>query len=51
MSYYQEPNNHIRDKLDKLCLWKELEYATGVDTSDLAAKKDFIALKAEVLSN
>ena len=27
---------------------KELEHATGSDTSDLAAKKDFIALKAEV---
>ena len=27
---------------------KELDHATGVDTSDLAAKKDFIALKAEV---
>ena len=27
---------------------KELEHATGIDTSDLAAKRDFIALKAEV---
>ena len=27
---------------------KELDNATGVDTSDLAAKKDFIGLKAEV---
>ena len=27
---------------------KDIEYATGVDTSDLAAKKDFIALEAEV---
>ena len=27
---------------------KELEHATGIDTSDLAAKKDFIALKADV---
>ena len=27
---------------------KELDNATGVDSSDLAAKKDFIALKAEV---
>ena len=26
---------------------KELEHATGVDTSDLAAEKDFVALKAE----
>ena len=27
---------------------KELEHATGVDTSNLAAKKDVIALKAKV---
>ena len=27
---------------------KELDDATGVDTSDLAAKKDVIALKVEV---
>ena len=27
---------------------KELEHASGINTSDLAAKKDFIALKAEV---
>ena len=27
---------------------KELEHATGVDTSNLAAKSDFIALKADV---
>ena len=26
---------------------KELDYATGIDTSDLATKKAFIALKAE----
>ena len=28
---------------------KELEDATGVDTSNLSAKRDFIALKAEVV--
>ena len=28
---------------------KKLDHATGVDTSDLAAKKDFIAMKAEVI--
>ena len=27
---------------------KELEHAAGIDTSDLAAKNDLIALKAEV---
>ena len=26
---------------------KELDHTTGVDTSDLVAKKDFIALKGE----
>ena len=31
-----------------MLLKKELDHASGVDTSDLAAKKDFIALKAEV---
>ena len=32
----------------KLCYEEKLDHATGVDTSDLAAKKDFIALKAEL---
>ena len=31
-----------------MLLKKELEHATGIYTSDLAAKKDFMALKAEV---
>ena len=54
MSYYPEPDSHIRDKvkvvlgLSNYTTKKELEQATGIDTSDLAAKKDFIALKAEV---
>ena len=54
MSYYPEPDCHIRDKikvvlgLSNYTTKKELEQATGIDTSDLAAKKDFIALKAEV---
>ena len=54
MSYYPEPDSHIRDKvkvvldLSNYATKKELDHATGVDTSDLAAKKDFIALKAEV---
>ena len=45
MSYYPEPDSHIRNKvkvvLDLSCSAtnKELEYATGIDTSDLAAKK------------
>ena len=54
MSYYREPDSYIRDKvkvvldLTNYATKKELDQATGIDTSDLAAKKDFIALKAEV---
>ena len=54
MSYYPEPDRHIRDKvkvvldLSNYAIKKELDYAARIDTSDLAAKKDFIALKAEV---
>ena len=40
MSYYPEPDSHIRDKV-KVVSKKELEHDTGIDTSDLAAKKDF----------
>ena len=50
MSYYPEPDSHIRDEV-KLVLdyviKKELEHATGIDTSDFAAKNGFIALKVE----
>ena len=54
MSYYPEPGSHISNKvkavldLPNYATKKELDHATGVDTSDLAAKKAFIALKAEV---
>ena len=54
MSYYPEPDSHVRDKvkivldLSDYATKKELEHATGIDPSDLAAKKDFIVLKAEV---
>ena len=54
MSYYPEPESYIRDKvkvvlnLENYSTKKELGHATGIDTSDLAAKKDFIALKDEV---
>ena len=54
MSYYPEPDSHIRDKrkvvldLSNYAIKKELYHATGADTSDLAAKKDFTALKTEV---
>ena len=53
MSYYPEPDSHIIDKvkvvleLSNYATKNELDHATGVDTSDLAVKKDFITLKAE----
>ena len=49
-----EPDSHIRDKVKVvfrlviLCYEDQLKDATGVDTSNLAAKTDFIVLKAEV---
>ena len=45
MSYYPEPESHIRDKvkvlldLSNYAAKKELNHNTDVDTSDLAAKK------------
>ena len=54
MSYYPEPESHIRDKvkvvldLSNYATKKELDHATAVDTANLPAKKDLIALKAEV---
>ena len=54
MSFYPEPDSHIRDKvkivldLSNYATKKELEHATGIDTSDLTTKKYFIVLKAEV---
>ena len=53
-SYYPEPHSHISVEVTVvLCLSnysnkKALDHAADVDTSDLAVKKDFIALKAEV---
>ena len=54
MSYHPEPDSHIRDKVKVvlLDLWnyaakEKVEHAAGIDTSDLTAKKDLIALKAE----
>ena len=50
ISYYPEPNNHIRDKvkvvlsMSNYATKKQLDHATSVDTSDLAAKKDFMTL-------
>ena len=54
MSYYPHPDSNIRDKvkvvldLSNYANKKELDHGTGVDKSDLAAKKDFIAVKPEV---
>ena len=52
MSHYPEPNSHIRDKVkvvlelsDYAAKKEELNDATGVNTSHLAVKNDFIALK------
>ena len=54
MSYYPEKDSHIRDKV-KVELYlsnyetkKELDQATSVDASDLAAKKDLFVMKDEV---
>ena len=54
MNYYPELDSHIREKfklvldLSTYASKKELGFATGVDTSDEADKKDVIALKTEV---
>ena len=45
MSYCPEPDSQVRDKV---MLLKKFNDATSVDKSNLAAKRDFIALKAEV---
>ena len=50
----REPGSHIGDKinvvldLSNYATKKELHHPAGVGISDLAAKKDFIALKAEI---
>ena len=54
MSYYPDPESPIKHKikvvldLSNYATKKELEHATGIDTSDFAAKKYFFPLKAEV---
>ena len=54
MSYYPDRDSHIRDKikvvleLQNYATKKELDHATGVGRSDLAARNNFIPLKAEV---
>ena len=52
MSFYPELDIHIRNKikvelnLSNHATKKNLDHATGVDTSDLAAKKGFIAFES-----
>ena len=46
MSFCAEPDSQIRDQVDVLLDLSN--HATGVDASDLAAAKDFVALKAKV---
>ena len=54
MTYDPESNIHIRDKvkvvldLSNYSTKKELKDDKWVDTTNLAAKRDFIAFKAEV---
>ena len=53
MRHYPEPDSHIRDKVKVILdssnyASKKTDHATGINTSVWDAKKDFIALKAEV---
>ena len=54
MSYNPEPDSHIIDKvkivldLSNYSTKSELGHVIDVHTSDLAAKKDFIALNSKV---
>ena len=54
MNYCPEQGSRIRDNvkvvldMSNYATKKELKHTTCTDTSDLAAKRDFIALKAEV---
>ena len=50
MSYYPEPNTHFKEKirlvldLSNFATKEELEKAIGVDTSDLAVRKNTVLL-------
>ena len=48
MSFYTEPNSNRSIRPVKICYYKDLEDTNGVGAPKLAAKNDFIALKAEV---
>ena len=54
MSYYPEPDSHIRHKTKVLIVLtnyatkKELDHATGSETSESAAKIIFLLLKLKL---
>ena len=54
MSYYPEPDSHIRSKVKALldlsnyATVKELEHAAGIDTSDLVAENHFVVWKLKL---
>ena len=54
MTYYPEPDSHIRDKVKMIldlssnATKKRVITSTGTGTSDLAVKENFIPLKSEV---
>ena len=57
MIYYSEPYSHIKDKvkvvldLSNYATKKELNDASGVEASSLAAKRDFVKLKNQISIN
>ena len=54
MSYYSKPDSHIRHKikvvleLSNYATKKEFKHATGIDTSELAAKKILLLWKLKL---
>ena len=56
MIYYPQSDNHIRDKgkvvlfLSNYATKREFYHATGVDTSDLAAKKILLFYKLKLIN-
>ena len=54
MTYYPEPDRHIRDKvkvvweLSNYATKTKLKHSTGINTSDLAAKKILMLWKVKL---
>ena len=52
MNFFPEQDDHIINKVKIVLNFQIMEptkiHTTDVDTSDLAPKKDFVALKAEI---